>query len=72
MTIISMNKQKLFLNLAIFTAASLLLASVLTKNIVITILAMAIALIAQHVYRKIYPRKFRTYKELLQEKYEKK
>jgi len=69
MTIISKNKQKVFLNIAVFVSASLLLASVLTRNIVVTVLAVVCALVAQNVYRKIYPRKFKSYKELLQEKY---
>ncbi|NBJ68091.1 hypothetical protein D1839_01185 [Roseburia sp. 1XD42-34] len=66
-----MNKQKLLLHLYIFLSALCLLISVFTKWMIPTMLALILATIAQSKYRKWYPHKARSYKELIQKKYEK-
>lgn len=66
-----MNKEKLFLNLCIFLSALCLLISVFTKWLIPTMVALILAIIAQSKYRKWYPHKARSYKELIQKKYEK-
>lgn len=67
-----MNKQKFLVNLFIFIAAGCLVVSFFTKQVVPTILAVVFALLAQNIYRKLYPRKTRSYKELIEEKYKNK
>lgn len=64
-----MNKEKALINLLVFLSALCLIISTFTKMIIPTILALAFAIIAQKYHRKWHPRKNRSYKEILQEKY---
>jgi len=64
-----MNKEKVLINLWVFLSSLCFIISIFTKMIVPTILALAFAIIAQKYHRKWYPRKNRSYKEILQEKY---
>jgi hypothetical protein len=63
-----MNKEKLFLY---FSFGIMLLISVFTKWMIPTMLALILAIIAESKYRKWYPHKTRSYKELIQKKYKK-
>lgn len=64
------NKEKIFFNGFIFLAALCLVISLCTKWVIPTILALIFALLAQKYYRVWYPKKNRSYKEILQEKKE--
>ncbi len=66
-----MNKQELLLNICIFLSALCLIISVFTKWIVPTILAVILAMIAQYLHRRRYPKKASSFKGLLQQRYEK-
>lgn len=67
-TIISMNKQKLLFNLLVFLASLCLIISVIKQDLFFSILALSFALGAQIIWRKWYPRKIYSYREIMEQR----
>ncbi|MFD1449047.1 hypothetical protein [Oceanobacillus profundus] len=63
-----MNKQKFIFNLFVFSAALCLVISFFKRDLIFSILALALALGAQFIFRKWYSRKIYSYKEVMEER----
>ncbi|EIA20754.1 hypothetical protein KKC_05125 [Listeria fleischmannii subsp. coloradonensis] len=60
-----------FINIGIFTSAVLLLVATISKSMLIMFIALILAVMTQTLYRKKYPRKNKSFRELLDERSEK-
>ncbi|WP_260443104.1 hypothetical protein [Listeria fleischmannii] len=60
-----------FINIGIFTSAVLLLVATISKSMLIMFIALILAVMTQTFYRKKYPRKNKSFRELLDERSEK-
>ncbi|MBC2163701.1 hypothetical protein [Listeria booriae] len=60
--------DKWLFNLSIFISAALLVVGSLQSQFLLTGLALVFAIMAQHFYRKKYPKRNRSFKELLEER----
>ncbi|KGL46519.1 hypothetical protein BMT55_14815 [Listeria newyorkensis] len=57
--------DKVFFNGSLFIGALMLLIGIFKDSLLLTATALIFAIIAQHFYRKKYPKRNRSFKELL-------
>lgn len=57
--------DKVFFNSSLFIGALLLVIGIFKNSLLLTATALIFAIIAQHFYRKKYPKRNRSFKELL-------
>lgn len=57
--------DKVFFNSSLFIGVLLLVIGIFKNSLLLTATALIFAIIAQHFYRKKYPKRNRSFKELL-------
>ncbi|MBM5607237.1 hypothetical protein [Listeria ivanovii] len=60
--------EKFLFNATLFISALLLITGIFQSSIAITVIALVLAIISQHFFRKKYPRKTRSYREIIADK----
>ncbi|AIS60499.1 hypothetical protein [Listeria ivanovii] len=60
--------EKFLFNATLFISALLLITGIFRSSIAITAIALVLAIISQHFFRKKYPRKTRSYREIIADK----
>ncbi|MBC1423127.1 hypothetical protein [Listeria seeligeri] len=63
--------EKFLFNATLFTSALLLMVGIFRSSIPITAISLVLAVISQHFFRKKYPRKTRSYREIIAAKQKK-
>lgn len=60
--------DKFFLNISLFVGALMLVMGIFKNSLLLTAIALVFAISAQYFYCKKYPKRNRSFKELLTEK----
>lgn len=63
-----MNKQKVIFNLLVFAASLALIIAIFKGDLLFSILALVLALYAQVIFRKWYPKKIYSYREVMEQR----
>lgn len=63
-----MNKQKVIFNLLVFAASLALIIAIFKGDLLFSILALVLALCAQVIFRKWYPKKIYSYREVMEQR----